>query len=242
MAKELGDNPTKQDRVHIPFGPQLLETHMTTEQLSLLKELANKVFSLSDEEKQKHDSRDKLAGAIAEEYTLKTFLSSNDPKAIIILDMLIQGCCKYHNYAVRMNRISNTSNLPLEDIPFDKALKCFKITDVWINYQQKGEYNPLHNHFGDYSMTGYIDIPYKLEDEHKLKHQGSPTKTAGNISFVNASSHHLSPGEMTVSPEEGMMLFFPSLLLHQVFPFYTSDKPRISIAANFIFDRNVEQK
>ena len=32
--------------------------------------------------------------------------------------------------------------------------------------------------------------------------------------------------------DAGRMLFFPSLLLHQVYPFYTSDETRISISGN----------
>ena len=33
---------------------------------------------------------------------------------------------------------------------------------------------------------------------------------------------------------EGTMLFFPSWLQHQVYPFYTSDEKRVSLSGNII--------
>ena len=40
-----------------------------------------------------------------------------------------------------------------------------------------------------------------------------------------------------MSPEdEGTMLFFPSQLDHQVYPFYDCDEERISVSGNIISD------
>ena len=40
-----------------------------------------------------------------------------------------------------------------------------------------------------------------------------------------------------MSPEmNGYCCFFPSDLCHQVYPFYTSDKDRISISGNILFE------
>ena len=43
-----------------------------------------------------------------------------------------------------------------------------------------------------------------------------------------------------MSPEmEGTMLFFPSELHHEVYPFYKCDQERISISGNLMFDTRV---
>ena len=39
---------------------------------------------------------------------------------------------------------------------------------------------------------------------------------------------------------EGTMLFFPSKLRHEVFPFYNCDEDRISISGNICIDETIE--
>ena len=46
------------------------------------------------------------------------------------------------------------------------------------------------------------------------------------IGSLNTFRYYLS------KKDNGRMLFFPSSLTHQVFPFYTSNKERISISGN----------
>jgi hypothetical protein len=36
--------------------------------------------------------------------------------------------------------------------------------------------------------------------------------------------------------DEGTILLFPSSLVHQVYPFYLSNKPRISVSGNILLD------
>ena len=46
-----------------------------------------------------------------------------------------------------------------------------------------------------------------------------------------------------LSPEdEGRMLFFPAKLQHQVYPFYGTDKKRITISGNIINEKQEERK
>ena len=42
--------------------------------------------------------------------------------------------------------------------------------------------------------------------------------------------------------QEGKMVFFPSALNHQVFPFYESDEERVSISGNIWFVYNKKKK
>ena len=100
---------------------------------------------------------------------------------------------------------------------------------LWVNFQKKGEFQPLHFHDGTFSFVIWMDIPYDFKDEAKIQSR------AGDFMFVGPSeaSRTVKEHKIKLSPEmNGYCCFFPSDLCHQVYPFYTSDKDRISISGN----------
>ena len=115
----------------------------------------------------------------------------------------------------------------------------FFLSRWWVNYQKQHEFNPLHNHSGVYSFVIWMKIPFDYEDQINLpncKGSNHPLNSGfvfeyldilGNIKY---HSYGLSKGD------EGNMLFFPSELHHQVYPFYNCDKTRISISGNIFLD------
>lgn len=110
--------------------------------------------------------------------------------------------------------------------------------DVWVNFQKKHEYNPLHLHRGLYSWVFWYQIPYTLESEKESKPQ-HPSDTRegcshGQFNFVypdhaNGLSSETVPCH---KQNEGTLLFFPSSLHHTVHPFFSSNDYRITIAGN----------
>ena len=44
----------------------------------------------------------------------------------------------------------------------------FELDKLWVNFQKKHEFNPIHNHFGAFSFACWINIPYNLDDEMDL--------------------------------------------------------------------------
>ena len=94
----------------------------------------------------------------------------------------------------------------------------------WVNFQKKGECNPLHNHTGILSAVVFIKIPKEIEEERK--NSDYIWKTAGCLEFVYNNQH------IIVNPREAMMYLFPAYLLHAVYP-YHSDVERISMSFNF---------
>lgn len=128
------------------------------------------------------------------------------------------------------NRIYNAMTaIPPEEIQFE-------LERIWINIQRKGEFLPVHNHTGVYSFVIWTDIPFNIEDEANVspnptteKHRAGYfqflyTDTLGKIGLLN----------LPVDKKwEGRMCVFPSELNHQVYPFYSSNEVRVSIAGNF---------
>jgi hypothetical protein len=111
------------------------------------------------------------------------------------------------------------------------------IKALWINFQKKYEYNPLHNHAGVLSFVLWVQIPYNLKDE--LSHPNcinSNTPLNSLFEFVCTDfMGRIVQNRIEVDKSyEGTMIMFPSSLHHMVHPFYTSDEYRISISGNLV--------
>ena len=168
----------------------------------------------------------RLAGNISESYQLE------DTDGIFVTDTLqplINEYIKLNNNQ-HPHKITFTSNKP-------KVKLKLTVSDLWVNFQNKHEFNPPHSHDGMYSFVIWMKIPYNYEEERKLPFLDGvkePDKKPGNFEFsypgmlgeIRTTTYYLSP-EM-----EGHMLVFPAGLTHQVFPFYTSDEQRVSISGN----------
>lgn len=114
-----------------------------------------------------------------------------------------------------------------------------KIGNVWANYQQKHEFNPVHCHSGVVSFVIWLDIPYKSSDEVSLSGSDkSNYPVAGKFSFLYSDS--LGGSKATVLPVDRdwnlTVCLFPSQMNHVVYPFYSSDDYRITISGNYFFD------
>jgi len=105
----------------------------------------------------------------------------------------------------------------------------------WVNYQKQMEFNPSHNHKGVYSFVIWMKIPYNWKGQNQKDiARKSNEPQIGSFQFTYSDilgevRHHrynLS------SQDEGTMLFFPSRLYHQVYPFYDCNEDRISVSGN----------
>jgi hypothetical protein len=111
-----------------------------------------------------------------------------------------------------------------------------KFDTLWINFQKKYEYNPLHNHNGVYSFVIWYQIPYLIKEEQDMfqYRTNQDLQTHGQFHFVtpneenNLFSYRLNIDKST----QGLVAIFPSDLHHIVYPFYSSDEYRITIAGN----------
>jgi hypothetical protein len=98
----------------------------------------------------------------------------------------------------------------------------------WINYKKKGEFIPNHIHDGLYSYNIWVNIPYDIEDELKTGDYASTFE----FTFNSITGHLITDRLKIDKTWEGKIMLFPALLQHCVYPFYTSDGVRISVAGN----------
>jgi len=106
---------------------------------------------------------------------------------------------------------------------------------LWINFQEKHEFNPIHKHPGVYSFVIWVEVPFDYENE-RIHSPGlaSNANKAGSFEFVYTNVYgqlmsHAIPVDHSYA---GKIILFPSKLNHTVYPFYTSDGYRISISGN----------
>ena len=108
------------------------------------------------------------------------------------------------------------------------------LQSVWVNFQKKHEFNPVHSHTnGDISFVIWFKIPYNVDEELALFEGCRKSTSAFQFVFQGVN------GKMSIntlylsSNDEYTCIIFPSWLHHVVYPFYTSDDYRISVAGNF---------
>lgn len=169
-----------------------------------------------------------LAGQIEKEYYLD---SVHDQKIANILKPAIEAFNSSYSY--------------LNDLTINSKNRPLIIDRPWINFQKKYEYNPVHYHGGLLSFVIWVKVPYKIEEEKRTPNSlGSNSQTNGCFYFLNPG---IMPTNTTGVQQtkieadktfEGKGVLFPSNMLHGVYPFYTSEKYRVSISGNFLIDVN----
>jgi hypothetical protein len=167
-----------------------------------------------------------LAGNIEKEYHLKSS-HSHIEFLLLPLAQAYLNVNDYKNYSLKEQKRYNDSEDKTTDI---------KLLNAWVNFQNKYEFNPLHNHSGLLSFVIWVDLPFLLDDELKQPHvKNANTKIASKFCFMYTDIL----GNLTDYPfnadknyNNGLLLF-PAKLNHIVYPFFTSNEQRISVSGNF---------
>ena len=118
-----------------------------------------------------------LAGNIEKEYDLKDLI----PSVGNYFCWLAFEFQKHFNYNPR--GITANSKIFLDNL--------------WVNIQEKHEFNPVHNHKGLFSFVIWYDIPYTIEQELAVSPgKNSNNNLAGHFEFQYINSL----GEITTMP------------------------------------------
>jgi len=124
------------------------------------------------------------------------------------------------------------------EIPFDFNNQKVEIGHVWTNHMRCGEFAPAHKHIPSFAaFVLWIQIPYLTEEEKRVHYEQGKidhTNRNGAFEFIYSKLN----GELEVhrmaldKKDEGTIIMFPSNMIHLVYPFFSSDQERISIAGN----------
>jgi len=200
----------------------VIKGHIDNVSLTALKE---EILEIQKDFSKGTPYNNELAGHIRKEYQLSKSCSSMEP-------LIIELAEKYHEkYQYKDPNISIVGGHQYS----------FKLDSMWVNFQQKHEFNPIHRHGGLYSFVIWIEIPYFLNFEKDVSPgKQSIDNRSGMFEFtyidvVGQLRGELIPVDKTY---EGDIILFPAALHHMVHPFYSSDKYRISVAGNVTVVKN----
>ena len=106
----------------------------------------------------------------------------------------------------------------------------------WVNYQKQHEFNPAHRHTGVYSFVIWLKIPYDWRDQNKDYTNNTPSRSTFEFTYSNIMGRTEAYPYNVNQKHEGTLLFFPSELRHQVYPFFNCNEDRISVSGNIYLD------
>ena len=158
---------------------------------------------------------DGLAGNIEKQYILS--------KSLPYLETFMNEMCK--SYCEHWNLFKKEG-----DFHFDQE-------NLWVNFQKKNEFNPIHHHSGIFSFVCWLKIPYKVKEELNAPHvRETKNKAASTFQFQYPNIlGNLTLETLYVDHDwERRIVLFPAHLSHCVYPFTTSDDFRISISGNLV--------
>ena len=192
------------------WGPFVLETTVGQEFVDLLLEKGN-------ESREKNlDYRKHLAGMIDNEYHYEDyegwFIPEFNPYVNLYLDTLVSNW-----------------------LPDDNISKSYYIQSLWINYQKANEYNPPHNHTGDFSFIIFLQVPDEIKKENEEVRGRHNNNGPGMINFIYGESIPFFINHYSSLPSTKDIYIFPSSLRHFVHAF-KSDVERISVSGNIFMN------
>ena len=198
--------------------------------IHILEAIRAEIVDMTEDESRAVPYNEDLAGDLEYEFAIKKTAPLIEP----FLNDMAKEFWSFHNSA---NLSSSNFKIACNNNPN-------KPYDIWVNFQRKGEYNPLHTHSGVLSFVVYIQVPFSFEEENKSTK--SNTKTRGSFKFIYPQRSKLgeqhAPTGSSVSvimlPVDktwvGKVIMFKADQPHLVEPFYSSDDYRISVAGNLV--------
>ena len=161
-----------------------------------------------------------LAGHLLHEYKLKKSKQVVEP------------------YIIQLMEEFNSKSGYLDSINLLEVSQKYFLDTLWVNLQGKHEFNPVHSHAGVISFVIWLGIPYALENENKVfPNKPEYSSRAGRFAFFYTDAlGRIRPHIIDTTKDfEGTICLFPSCLNHGVYPFFTSDKFRVSVSGNIKF-------
>ena len=173
---------------------------------------------VKEKESSYESNKPSLAGDIHESKLLE------DPDDWFFNNVLSNCCAAYSDIYRNMG----------DSIPIPFGNYSYYMREWWVNYQKQTEFNPSHTHTGVYSFVIWLKIPVGHEEQNKDVTSNMKLRSSFQFSYTDILGRISQYNYDLNKSWEGIMLFFPSQLEHQVYPFYNCDDYRISISGNIL--------
>ena len=193
-----------------PFGPSIAKVAMPKEIVSNMNQYVDDL-SNNEDKMVKLDHGQYLAGNVTNELRLDIEFM----KKIKWAEFLATSCEKW---------LLDGHNI---------TLRRFDIISSWIVKQYKNDYNPIHYHSGQISGVGYLKVPEKI-GEYSQKNK--KLNQNGKLVLIDGSKRFVCSPTYVITPQVGDFYFFPSYMMHTVYPFTDTSEERRSVSFNAKID------
>ena len=203
------------NNVIFPFGPPIYIDKIDE---NIIKELDVRIEEAGG--KPEFDASGQLAGRIKKQTHLDEVISDTTRNVIL-------NHCK--NF---FEQTSGGQELPMSAMTLDS---------IWSNIQEAREYNPVHQHTGNFSFVIYtrndlenlsVEEIQDNEYDNKVVDYDNQRPLAGMIELFYGEGNWMNWTSYQHIPKRGDILIFPSWLRHTVYAHYETGKIRISVAGN----------
>ena len=203
------------NNVIFPFGPPIYINQVDD---NIVKELDARIEETGG--KPEFDASGQLAGRIKKQTHLDEVISES------VRQDILKHCASFYE------QTSGGQELPLSTMSLDS---------IWSNIQEAREYNPVHQHTGNFSFVIYtrndledlsVEEIQDNEYDNKVVDYDNQKPLAGMIELFYGEGNWMNWTSFTHVPKRGDILIFPSWLRHTVYAHYETGKIRISVAGN----------
>ena len=205
-----------------PFGPPLGQMSVSESVVEIINEYLDDILTSNRDADFDHSSR--LVGAVRNEITFTEdgFLPSKTEKYHQVLDHLDRCVIEFFSKSFRKHGqlIGERSKSFVKTVEWD----------LWIVRQFQNDYNPMHSH-SKYDISGvlYTKVPASVSEPKQFREKRSRD---GTIDFMYGAPNFLCDARVSLRPRQGLLLLFPSHLIHTVYPFIGSNDERRCMAFN----------
>ena len=197
-----------QAQIHAPFGPMLIEFTMPQPYVDMFNKYSDSITKSEIKSKQL-DHSDELIGNVKQEHKIEEHLWQEKPKGVEHSFYTWVANCS--NVYIKTH-LQHQGDAEDKETMKNKNIKGLNLHNSWIVNQVAGDFNPPHMHSGVLSAAGWLIIPESLE-------KGEEREEAGWIEWLFADPHPFVNPKYPFKPQVGKVMFFPSWLQHQVYPF-----------------------
>ena len=193
-----------------PFGPSILKVTIPEQIILDMNSYVDNLIK-NNEKAKELDHGKYLAGNVTQEFRLDVDFM----KKIKWAEFLAKSCHKW---------LMDGHNI---------EMKKFDIIASWVVKQYKNDYNPIHYHSGQISGVGYLKVP---KDMGETAQKSKTVNHNGKLVLIDGSKKFVCNPTYIINPKVGDFYFFPSYMMHTVYPFYNTEEERRSVSFNAKID------
>lgn len=112
----------------------------------------------------------------------------------------------------------------------------YAMNRFWVRITTPDQYQSLHDHQGVFSFVIWLTIPSDWQEERAAGEFSHPDASDFQLAYTDTIGRVQKKNYLLDKSMEGTIIIFPSDFNHCVYPSFTTDKLRVSVAGDISID------